>query len=138
MFSLRFTHILPCISLMLVGAIGGCAKSANEVQPMYVSPLQYQNYNCAQLAAEAQRISRRVAEVSGVQDDKATNDAVATGVAIVVFWPAAFLVGGDDHNTAELSRLKGEFETLEKVAIEKKCSINFQKQPQQQKTAQAQ
>lgn len=105
---------------------------------MYVSPLQYQNYNCAQLAAEAQRISRRVAEVSGVQDDKATNDAVATGVAIVVFWPAAFLVGGDDHNTAELSRLKGEFETLEKVAIEKKCSINFQKQPQQQKTAQAQ
>ena len=120
--------------MIAVAALGGCAKSASEVQPMYVSPLQYQSYTCPQLASEAQRISRRVAEVSGVQDSQAESDAVATGVAIVVFWPAAFLIGGDDHNTAELARLKGEFETLEKVSIEKKCNLNFQKQ---QRTAQA-
>jgi hypothetical protein len=120
--------VLPCLLLALSASLSGCAKSASEVQPMYVSPLQYQTFTCPQLAAEAQRISRRVAEVSGVQDNKAESDAVATGVAIVVFWPAAFLIGGDDHNTAELARLKGEFETIEKVSIEKKCNLNFQKQ----------
>jgi hypothetical protein len=43
----------------------------------------------------------------------------------VVFWPAAFLVGGDDHTTAELARLKGEFETIEKVSIEKNCGLDI-------------
>jgi hypothetical protein len=62
-----------------------------------------------------------VAQLSGAQDQKATSDAIATGVAIVVFWPAAFLVGGNDQTTAELSRQKGEFETIEKVSIQKNC-----------------
>lgn len=75
---------------------------------------------------EATRISGRVTALSGVQDDKATNDAIATGVAIVVFWPAAFLVGGDDQNTAELSRLKGEFNAIEQASIQKNCGLQFQ------------
>jgi hypothetical protein len=33
---------------------------------------------------------------------------VVTGVAIVVFWPAAFFVGGDRASASELGRLKGE------------------------------
>lgn len=77
---------------------------------------------------EAQRISGRVSQLSGIQDQKATNDAIATGVALVIFWPAAFLVGGDDHNSAELARLKGEFETIEQVSIQKKCGFDFKRQ----------
>jgi hypothetical protein len=121
----------PALLLMPLTAllVSGCAKSASEVQPAYVSPIQYENYSCAQLAAEAQRVSRRASELSGVQDSKADDDAVATGVAIVVFWPAAFLVGGDDHTTAELARMKGEFETIEKVSIQKNCRVDFRKQP---------
>ncbi len=38
---------------------------------------------------------------------------VVTGVAIVVFWPTAFFVGGDRGNAAELGRLKGEADALE-------------------------
>lgn len=49
---------------------------------------------------EAQAISAKAAELSGVQDQKRTNDQIATGVAIVVFWPAAFLVGGDGQVAA--------------------------------------
>jgi hypothetical protein len=93
---------------------GGCASSSDKIAGQYISPLQYQNYSCAQLGEEAQRISGRVAQMSGAQDQKATSDAVATAAAIVIFWPAAFFVGGNDQTTAELSRLKGEFETVEK------------------------
>jgi hypothetical protein len=51
-------------------------------------------------------------------------------VAIVVFWPALFFIGGDGQTAAELGRLKGEFEALERVAIEKKCSLQFRQEPQ--------
>lgn len=112
----------------IVSTLAGCASSADKVGAQYVSPLQYSAYGCDQLSLEAQRISARVAHVSGVQDQKATNDAIVTGVAIVVFWPAAFFVGGNDQNTAELARLKGEFETIEQVAIQKKCGFEFRRQ----------
>jgi hypothetical protein len=42
------------------------------------------------------------------QDKKRSNDQIATGVAIVVFWPAAFFVGGDGLAAAELANLKGQ------------------------------
>lgn len=120
------SRLLPVSAALL--ALAGCASTADKIGGQYVSPLQYTGYDCSQLSLEAQRISTRVAHLSGVQDQKATNDAIATGVAIVVFWPAAFLVGGNDQNTAELARLKGEFETIEQVAIQKKCNIQFRRE----------
>lgn len=78
---------------------------------------------------EGQRISARVAELSGAQDKKATQDAIATGVAIVIFWPAAFLVSGNDHTAGELSRLKGEMEAVERMAIQKNCNLQFRSEP---------
>ncbi len=117
------------VTLLLAAVVcAGCASSSNDVQPQYVSHLQYQHLSCQQVSAEAQRVSRRVAEVSGVQDEKATSDAVATGVALVIFWPAAFFVKGDGPTAAELGRLKGEFEALEKVAAEKGCGLQFRQQ----------
>lgn len=113
-------------------AVAGCASSASEVSATYVSPLQYQHLNCKQIAGEAERVSRRAAELSGVQDGKRTSDAVATTAAIIIFWPAAFLVKGDGQTAAELGRLKGEFEALQKVSIEKNCELRLQ-----QKTASA-
>jgi hypothetical protein len=106
----------------------GCAKSASEIAPAYVSPLAYQNYSCPQIADEVQRISVRASELSGVQDEKATSDAVVTTVGVIVFWPALFFIEGDGQNAAELARLKGEYETLEKIATEKGCELEFRKE----------
>src|SRR3982074_622456 len=79
----------------LGAALGGCASSSAEITPAYISPVMYQQYTCQQLAQEAQAVSTRAAALSGVQDSKRTNDGLATAAAIVVFWPAAFFVGGD-------------------------------------------
>ena len=106
--------------------VAGCASSSSEISATYVSPLQYQNLTCQQLAAEAERVSRRASEVSGVQDGKRTSDAWVTAGAIVLFWPAAFFIKGDGNTAAELGRLKGEFEALEKASIEKNCNTRFQ------------
>jgi hypothetical protein len=44
----------------------------------------------------------------------------------IVFWPAAFFVKGEDAQTAELARLKGEFETIQQVSVRKGCNTQFQ------------
>ncbi|HXD44110.1 MAG TPA: hypothetical protein VN655_03165 [Pseudolabrys sp.] len=114
--------------IALAGAVlvAGCAKDADQVSATYISPVLYDNYTCAQLAEEAQRVSSRAAQATGVQDQKATNDKVAMGVGLIVFWPALLFTKGNDENTAELARLKGQMEAIEQASIKKKCGITFQ------------
>ena len=102
--------------------LSSCASSSEDISAQYVSPMQYQSYNCNQIRMEMQRVARRVNEIAGVQDDEATKDAVALGVGLVLFWPALFFMIGDDKE-AELGRLKGEYEALEKAAIKKECNV---------------
>jgi hypothetical protein len=64
-----------------------------------------------------------------VQDQKATNDKVAMGVGIVIFWPALLFTKGNDENTAELARLKGTMDAIEQASIAKHCAIQFQHGP---------
>ncbi|MBR1220149.1 hypothetical protein JQ557_19240 [Bradyrhizobium sp. U87765 SZCCT0131] len=106
--------------------VAGCASSSKEIQGTYISPVTYQNYTCQQLTMEAQALSSRAAIVSGAQDQKRTNDAIATTAAVVIFWPAAFLVGGDGQTAAELANLKGQMVAVEQASIMKKCAIQFQ------------
>jgi hypothetical protein len=117
-------------NLVLLGcaiALAGCASRAENINASYVSPLTYQSYTCEQIRAEGFRISQRARAASGAQDSKATSDAVATGVAVVVFWPAAFLIRGDGANAAEVARLKGEMEALEQASMQKQCNIEFRR-----------
>lgn len=106
----------------------GCAQRADEIAPSYVSPLAYESYTCQQIFEESKRVSARAASVAGVQDSQASNDAVAMGVGLVVFWPALFFIGGQDQS-AELARLKGEKDALEQAAIRKNCGIDFRPAP---------
>ena len=116
-------------AVMAVGLmIGACAKSADRVAPTYISPVTYEHLSCAQIAQEAQRVSQRAAVAAGVQDDKATKDALATTIGIVIFWPALFFIGGNDQTTAELGRLRGEMEALEQASVRKNCGIQFRRQ----------
>ena len=109
-------------------ALGGCASSAADITPTYVSPVTYQSFTCPQLGQEAQAISARAAALSGAQDSQRTKDAVATTAAVIIFWPAAFLVGGDKQTAAELAQMKGQLIAVEQASIQKNCNIQFQGQ----------
>lgn len=109
-----------CIASQL--GVAACASHADNVSAAYVSPLQYKDYNCGQLRAELARISSRVREVSGAQNNTADKDAVATGVGLVLFWPALFFISGSDR-AEELARLKGEYDAVEQAAIQKNCKV---------------
>lgn len=124
--SVRSVPVLLAAGLSL--GLAGCASSASNIEAAYVSPMNYESYSCAQLEQEAERVSQRAIEVTGRQNERATRDAVATGVGIVLFWPALFFVRGDGAQAAEVARLKGEMETIEKVSIRKNCAISFQRE----------
>jgi hypothetical protein len=100
----------------LGAALGGCASSSADVTPAYVSPVMYQAFTCPQLAQEAQAISQRAGMLSGAQDKQRTNDGLATAAAVVIFWPAAFFVGGDKQTAAELAQMKGQMVAIEQAA----------------------
>jgi hypothetical protein len=110
----------------LGAALGGCASSSADVSAAYVSPVVYQGYTCQQLALEAQAISTRAATLSGAQDKQRTNDGLATAAAVVIFWPAAFFVGGDRQTAAELAQMKGQMVAVEQASNAKNCGIQFQ------------
>jgi hypothetical protein len=115
----------------LGAALGGCASSSSEITPAYVSPVIYQGYTCKQLALEAQAVSTRAASLSGVQDSQRTKDQWTTAAAVVIFWPAAFLVSGDKQTAAELGQMKGKMVAIEQASIAKNCDIKFERPPQQ-------
>lgn len=122
-FPLR-TPLARAVVLTTALAVGlvGCATSSKEVATVYVSPMQYQPYDCEQLAAEAARIQSRVSALGGRLDSAAQNDAALMGVGLILFWPALFFLGGTKEQEAEYGRLKGEYEAVQQASIAKKCS----------------
>ena len=109
--------------------LAGCAQRADNVAAAYVSPVQYQNFPCQQLREEAARVSQRAAIAAGQQDQNATNDAIATGVAVVIFFPAAFLIHGNGVNAQELAELRGDMDAIQQANIQKNCGIEFKQSP---------
>lgn len=102
-------------------ALSGCATASKDVATAYVSPIQYQNYDCDQIAGESQRLTARVQQLGGRLDEAASNDKAIVGVGMILFWPALFALGGTKQQEAEYGRLKGEADALQQAAIAKKC-----------------
>jgi hypothetical protein len=105
--------------------LAGCATYSDKIAPTYVSAVMYDNLTCRQIAEEATRVSARAAEAAGAQDSQANRDNAVTAAAIIIFWPAAFFVGGDKAQAAEVGRLKGEMNALEQASAKKQCGIQF-------------
>jgi hypothetical protein len=112
--------VVAAVSIAL--SVAGCATASKDIASTYVSPVQYSTYDCAQLAAEAQRIQARVLQLGGRLDQAAQNDAGIMAVGIILFWPVLFALGGTKQQEAEFARLKGEYDAVEQASIAKKCA----------------
>lgn len=104
-------------------SLAACATAPDKIGATYVSSIQYSGYDCDQIRMEMVHLSSKVAEVSGAQKHQATNDAVAMGVGLVLFWPALFFLAGGNDRKAELGNLKGQYDALTEAAIQKKCPV---------------
>jgi hypothetical protein len=117
-------NILRCSGIAVLSAgliLGGCATSSDKIATTYVSPMQYQSYDCDQLAIEGMRVNQRVMTLQAQVDKAAANDKALTGVGMILFWPALFALGGNQQQEAEYGRLKGEYDSMQQAAVVKKC-----------------
>lgn len=111
---------LVSMASMISLSFTACSQKADSIKAIYASPIKYEKYSCDQLGREVVRINDRVNEISGKQDKDSTGDTVAMGVGLVVFWPALFFLAGDDQKE-EIAKLKGEYEAVRTVGVEKNC-----------------
>lgn len=104
----------------------GCATG--PVKATYVSPTQYQSWNCAQLHSEYTRITQLVA--NGVETPKRTG--VGVGLGLGGGWgggwgirPSVSVNMGQSSNTerTEISKLFGQQDAIEQAANFKNCPI---------------
>lgn len=112
--------IAIALSISLVAS--GCATGSRDIASSYTSPIQYQSYDCNQLAGEAQRLQSRVNQLGGRLDEAAMNDKALVGVGLLLFWPALFALGGTKQQEAEYARMKGEYDAIQQSAIARKCT----------------
>ena len=112
----------PGSLLVAIGIVlSGCATSSDKIAASYISPMQYQSYDCDQLNSEGMRLNQRVSTLQGQVDKAASNDKALTGVGAILFFPVLFALGGNQQQEAEYGRLKGEYEAIQQAAIMKKC-----------------
>ena len=102
--------------------LASCAVAPSKVTPAYVSPSKYSGYDCAQIQQEHNRLSKELADITKKQHDAYICDEVSFWVGMFLLWPVLFFMIGGDHED-ELSKIKGDFETISALSIEKKCGF---------------
>jgi hypothetical protein len=116
-FIKTITATSAIVAMTLVSA---CASKPEAIAPSYVSANAYSDYSCSQLNSEAEIVSGQLTAATGRQQSAADNDAAMTAVSLILFWPAAFFIKGDDASP-ELARLKGTAEAINRAAVHKGC-----------------
>jgi hypothetical protein len=112
--------ILSAFLLSTTLILTACADKSSSIQAAYISPLAYQSYDCDALEQEYARLVRKSQSINKQQDDIASSDSVATGVGLVLFWPALFFIDNDDLRE-QVAQLKGEVNAVEQASIQKNC-----------------
>ena len=121
---------------LVLGSVVLFSACATTVKPTYISPTQYQAFNCAQLQSEYNRIQQYIE--SGVEAPKRTG--VGVGVGLGGGWgsrggwgigPSVSVNMGQSSNTknTELARLLGEQEAIVQAAKFKACPIIVKLKP---------
>lgn len=111
------------ILFTVVITLSGCVASSENSHLPYISPMQFQTYNCDELSAEIQRIQVRVGQLTGKSNDKIpySKDKWALGTDLSLSWAALFALGGTKEQEAEYAQLKSVYDAVQRWAIAKKC-----------------
>lgn len=115
-------RIITVIFFIVTITLSGCVASSGNHQTGYISPAQFQTYNCDELLAEIERIQTRVSQLTGKPGDKtAAKDKWILGADLSLSWAALFALGGTKEQEAEYVQLKSEYDAIQQWAAIKQC-----------------
>lgn len=119
-------RLIAIILFTVAITLSGCAVSSENQHLPYISPAQFQTYNCDELSAEIERIQARVSQLMNKSNDKMPDnsnnkDKWTLGADLSLSWAALFALGGTKEQEAEYAQLKSEYDAIQQWAIAKKC-----------------
>ena len=116
--SMKKTLIL--LSLFLFS----CASQPEEIEVTYIPSGTFINLNCQQIDVAIRQKTSRLQVLYQKLSEKRKSDQTKASVGAILFFPALFLLEGDDSPEArEYSSLRGELEALKDVKF-MKCNTN--------------
>ncbi|CAG1009555.1 hypothetical protein BURK1_03677 [Burkholderiales bacterium] len=99
----------------------GCATRPDNVVASHVSTSRYADRTCKSLVRELEEVQDALRAQSAKLNDKATQDAVVTGVGVILFWPVLFALGNNAGLEGDVARLKGEEQAIRKQMRDADC-----------------
>ena len=114
------TTLAVALGAAMVG-MSACASAPEDIHATYTPATRWQGETCKQLAEETARIGSDVDRVTGQQRQKRQTDQFATGIGVVLFWPALIAMPLTKDHKAELARLKGEYEAVQREQEAQRC-----------------
>ncbi len=108
-------------AIALLPFVAACAQFPDKVSSTYVSPAIFDGRSCQKLHAERNQIASNVSELTADQKKSATNDAVITGVTLLLFWPAVFALALTPDHSNQLAEVKGNYDAVTKAMQAKNC-----------------
>jgi hypothetical protein len=120
----KLTHFV--LFTFLLGNLLSCstAQKATEVQSVRIPVAPYLKLSCKELATEQNALVRE-AEAAGAQVDSThDSDQAAVLVTWLLFWPAAFLIEGNQEEASRLASIKGQLEAVSEAQKINDCTDN--------------
>lgn len=112
---------------MFLGALLTLTGCSDAVKPAQVASNSvptsiYSSMNCRQLGAEASMVQSRIPSLEAAVEREYRADKTAEAVTWILFWPAAFLMDGNDAEVRQLAQARGELEAITAVIRSKGCA----------------
>ena len=114
------TVAIATIAALLLPA---CASRPDNVVASHVSTSRYADRTCRSLARELDEVQDALRTQSAKLNDKATQDAVVTGIGVILFWPVLFALGNNAGLEGDVARLKGEEQAIRKQMRDADCEV---------------
>jgi hypothetical protein len=113
------------VAAMTVAAVilPGCATRPDNVVASSVSSSRYADRTCKSLSRELDEVQDALRVQSAKLNDKANQDAVVTGVGVILFWPVLFALGNNSGLEGDVARLKGEEQAIRRQMREADCEV---------------
>ena len=115
----------------------GCATRPDNVVASSVSSSRYADRTCKSLSRELDEVHDALRVQSAKLNDKANQDAVVTGVGVILFWPVLFALGNNAGLEGDVARLKGEEQAIRRQMREADCETPPSRSPAAGSTAAA-
>jgi len=100
--------------------LASCATSPERIEAAYISPEKYSGWSCEKIAGEEKRLSTTLSIAYAKQNGARTTDIIGW----ITFGVPLSTLSGQALDT-EISRLKGERNSLKESSLKSNCPIAF-------------